>query len=151
MIRRLLLSVLIPWLLVTACASQSESVAQPESPAEAVSEVVVIPTCEDFCGEEAELMGVLASDGESCLWLDPIGNEGEPRNAVWPQGFSAHIAAHGQAELLDASGEVIAREGDRLTMSGGSYDAEVPGCAPGADADRQSRVRSVDDVSSSGG
>lgn len=96
------------------------------------SSVVAVPTCEDFCGEDALAYGVLASDGEACVWF-----EGEEpviaQNVVWPRGFAARFTEAG-VELLSPNGEVVAREGDILEMGGGGYVEEEPSCAPGEDS-----------------
>jgi hypothetical protein len=52
------------------------------------------------------------------VWLVPIGaGAGGPRQVTWPAGFRARFAP--RLELIDASGLVVAREGDRLTDVGG--------------------------------
>lgn len=95
----------------------------------AAAPVVAIPTCEEFCGEDALAYGVLASDGESCVWFEG-GDPTIAQNVVWPRGFAARFTAAG-VELIDPDGEVLAREGDLLEMGGGNHDREEPSCAPG--------------------
>jgi hypothetical protein len=66
---------------------------------------------------DAFLRGDPNAPGEK-VWLEPIGpGAGGPRQVIWPAGFRARFAP--RLELMDASGLVIAREGDLLTEVGG--------------------------------
>jgi hypothetical protein len=45
-------------------------------------------------------------------------SDGTEAKIVWPRGFSARLV-YGKAELVDANGNVAAREGDTLSIPGG--------------------------------
>jgi hypothetical protein len=67
--------------------------------------------------DDAFLRGDPNAPGEK-VWVEPIGpGAGGPRLVTWPTGFRARFAP--RLELIDASGLVVAREGDRLTGVGG--------------------------------
>jgi hypothetical protein len=73
--------------------------------------------CAGYGLADAFLRGDPNAPGEK-VWLEPIGpGAGGPRLATWPAGFRARFAP--RLELIDASGLVVAREGDRLTKVGG--------------------------------
>ena len=65
---------------------------------------MAIPTCDEFCGEDALTYGVLASDGEGCVWISDDDQPGAT-SVVWPHGFSARMSDTG-LELLGPDGEV---------------------------------------------
>jgi hypothetical protein len=68
----------------------------------------------------ALIEGMLVRDAPSGLALrDP---QGLLRQVVWSNGYSAHNDA-GRLVLLDASGVVVAREGDRVSIGGGEIDS----------------------------
>ena len=58
------------------------------------------------------------------VWIEPLPpGPATTIEVVWPHGFSARFTPH--LELLDSSGTLIAREGDRLTALGGSAKTET--------------------------
>lgn len=74
----------------------------------------------------ALLHGRLVSDAVGGLAVD---RNGDRVRVVWPHGFSARSRA-GVAELVDADGTVVAREGDWIAIGGGfpSDDDRFLGC-----------------------
>ena len=59
------------------------------------------------------------------VWLETVADSVRPSQRVsvrWPAGFRAHFVP--QLELLDAKGQVVAREGDLLTQIGGAHDPD---------------------------
>lgn len=109
--------------------------------------VVALPTCEDdFCGEDAELGGELATDGQ-CVWVEGESTSNNT-DVRWPQASTARIGPDG-LELMDPNGAVLAREGDRLRLTGGVYDGDGSTCAPGGDPSTEFWVRGIEVVSNS--
>jgi hypothetical protein len=78
------------------------------------------------CGGVGFFDSVLHGDPTAAVpvWIEPL-SPGPARKieVVWPFGFSARFVP--SLELLDSSGMVIAREGDRLTDLGGSANSEA--------------------------
>ena len=75
----------------------------------------------------ALIEGILVSDERWGLAIqDP---EGLTREVLWPHGYAARREASGLA-LIDASGSVVAHEGDRVQIGGGetSSDGAWLGC-----------------------
>jgi hypothetical protein len=73
--------------------------------------------CAGYGLADALLRGDPKAPGEK-VWLEPIGpGARKPRLVTWPAGFRARFTP--RLELIDASGLVVAREGDRLTGVGG--------------------------------
>jgi len=71
--------------------------------------------------------GILHVDGD-CVWVEDTNVEidKEAFNVLWPAGYRAR----GQPiEIIDARGEVIAREGDAVSFGVGDMELVViPGC-----------------------
>lgn len=89
-------------------------------------QVVEVPTSSWRPGEPARLAAIegvlsggMASCGNYCVWID---DEGLVTPVIWPAGFRARLDP---LELLDAGGQVVAREGDHLRV-GGSYQPVQP-------------------------
>jgi hypothetical protein len=67
----------------------------------------------------ARIEGVLHVDDRGCVYLGSTDPRVPSRDlAVWPAGYSAYVV-DGQMVLYDAEGRAVAREGDRVRMSGG--------------------------------
>lgn len=130
------IAILTVSLAVVACESDVNpgpgaqiSYGSPGPPPGAEGQTVTVPTsCWPGCGGPvmtALVGGVLAGsatvDG-GCLWLiqlRPPSAAGVPARrmpVIWPAGFKAHFAP---VELLDATGKVVARAGDRVEFGGG--------------------------------
>jgi hypothetical protein len=78
---------------------------------------VAIQTLPDLAVcEAARVGGTLVSDPSFGLALQ---NSGYRQGAVWPHGYSARRES-GVTVLLGPSGQVVAREGDRILAAGGS-------------------------------
>ena len=69
----------------------------------------------DACNA-ARVGGTLVADPSFGLALQ---NPGYRNGAIWPHGYSARREA-GVVVLVGPSGQVVAREGDRILASGGS-------------------------------
>jgi hypothetical protein len=69
----------------------------------------------------ARVGGVLVADPTYGL---AFGNPGYVQGAIWPYGYSARRES-GAVVLIDPSGHVIAREGDRIVAAGGSADDDA--------------------------
>ena len=70
-------------------------------------------------------IGVLHADGSSLELRDQTGAR---MNVTWPSGYSVRIVDGGPA-LVDGSGHVKARVGDRIEMGGGTDpDGVFRGC-----------------------
>ncbi|RIJ70748.1 META domain-containing protein [Nakamurella silvestris] len=67
---------------------------------------------------DAILAGRLVLTSTGCVALTS-GANGEPRVIVWPTGFTARLV-DGSLVVLDQDGTVVAREGDRISVRGGS-------------------------------
>lgn len=91
--------------------------------------VVPIPTSDIVNGEQALQVGVLRSDGHSCVWQ---GDDAAGSDIVWPPGFGARFTDQG-VELVAPDGQVVATEGDYLELGGGGRDDAGAACAPGGD------------------
>jgi hypothetical protein len=69
----------------------------------------------------ALIEGVLVRDVQSGVALqDP---QGLVRQVIWPNGYSAREDS-GPLIVLDASGNLVAHEGDRVSIGGGEIDAK---------------------------
>ncbi|GEM_PF-3702599 len=100
-------------LLVVACADPETTDAPDE---EDDPEVEATPQPDDDPGEdEGTLEGTLGGDPlleGGCVWLDT--DEGR-YEVAWPEGYDASADP---IELRDPDGEVLAREGDGLRVTG---------------------------------
>jgi len=65
----------------------------------------------------ARVSGVLAADPNYGLGYK---HSGDVQGVIWPQGYSARRES-GVVVLIDPTGRIVAREGDRI-VSSGSYD-----------------------------
>lgn len=69
----------------------------------------------------ALIEGTLVRQAQSGVGLrDP---QGLVRQVIWPNGYLARDDA-GRLVVLDASGSVVAHEGDRVSIGGGEIDAQ---------------------------
>ena len=80
------------------------------------------PRPDDMC-LQARLGGTLVADATYGLALE---NPGYRMGVVWPFGFTARRES-GVIVLLGPSGNVIAREGDRIQAGGGSAGDDAVG------------------------
>ena len=69
------------------------------------------------------LTGGVAADGTYCVWLT---DRGESEAVLWPPGYRARLDP---LEILDPDGQIVAREGDMLVVSGGTVPVDP---APGS-------------------
>jgi hypothetical protein len=79
---------------------------------------------------DALMEGELSLNGE-CLGVSVPGG-GEFATVVWPSGFSVKFD-NGDVVLLDGEGEILAREGDPVSLGGGNspdQDGEIADIAP---------------------
>jgi hypothetical protein len=74
------------------------------------------------------LTGGVAADGTYCVWLT---DRGEPQPVLWPPGYQARLDP---LEILDPDGQILAREGDMLVVSGGSVPVDPAPCSLGQSA-----------------
>ena len=134
--RRLTLTALAAALLIAACGSPSApatqtaatqpAATQPAAVAASISPATpaVTPEAITLLTEAARpqacmdalAQGTLVPDPRSGLALATTGGERTP--VMWPFGYSARLV-DGQIELLDDSGEFVAREGDTVQAGGG--------------------------------
>lgn len=66
--------------------------------------------------------GVLVQEAESGLGLR--GRDGNVRGVVWPFGYSAGREFL-SVVLIDRAGQIVAREGDRVEMTGGYGNGDI--------------------------
>jgi hypothetical protein len=120
------LSAFVATLLLTACASTGQEAADPgaqsATPTTATADHrVSLPTSGWVPGDPgrtALITGVVAGSASvdgGCVWLE--GNAGQRLAVLWPKGYTATF---GPVTVLDADGEVIARE-DQHLRAGGAY------------------------------
>jgi len=62
--------------------------------------------------------GGVAADGTYCVWLT---DRGEREAVLWPPGYRARLDP---LEILDPDGQIVAREGDMLIVSGGTVPVD---------------------------
>jgi hypothetical protein len=87
-----------------------------------------LPTHDQAFHEGAGFDGILHVDGD-CVWVEDSNVESadkEAFNVLWPAGYHAR----GQPlEIIDASGAVIAHEGDLVSFGVGDIkEGPLPGC-----------------------
>jgi hypothetical protein len=73
--------------------------------------------------EAARIHGVLAADPHYGLGFKA---DGGVSPVVWPHGYSARRESDGIVVLVDAAGNVAAREGDRIEAAGAYNELGVP-------------------------
>jgi hypothetical protein len=120
-------------LLLSACASPSGD-GSGATPADASqsSETAVGPTIPDDASAVAAtetLTGVLGGDPDlegGCVWLDT--GDGRRVEVVWPEGYRASVDP---VMLRDATGDVVAAEGDAVTVEGAPARDRVSTCQIG--------------------
>ncbi len=96
------------------------------SPA-AAQELEALLAGEDSSGESS-ITGTLAGDDEleeGCVWLEA---DGQRYEILWPEGWEADT---GPVELRNPEGEVVAREGDQVRVTGAEADDAVTVCQVG--------------------
>lgn len=72
------------------------------------------------------ITGRLAVDEAGCVFSSMDGGVG----LVWPDDYSVRLGSDSLVEILDGSGGVVLREGDRFHAGGGFNDRQLPGdCA----------------------
>ena len=92
----------------------------PDNEGDSPRTVVQVPTgpAPGYLGQLAQLTGVLeggATEPDSyCLWIRSAKGRRVP--VLWPAGYHARIDP---LELLNASGQIVARAGDHLVLGGG--------------------------------
>jgi hypothetical protein len=72
-------------------------------------------------GDGALIQGVLRLDDEHCVYLEAGQDGADPGQVwpVWPAGFKA-VRDGERLTVLDGAGQVVAHDGDRVSM-GGAY------------------------------
>lgn len=87
---------------------------------------VPVPTWTTGGWEEAALGGTLrgrVTDDLACLWLDH-GDPNKRRPIMWPPGYRVRRNnASDPFEVLNGAGQVIAREGEDVSLTGGGGHA----------------------------
>jgi hypothetical protein len=73
----------------------------------------------------ARVSGILVADPTYGL---AFMRDGGARGVIWPNGYSARREKDGVVVLIDPSGHVVAREGDRVSSAGafGEPDIALP-------------------------
>jgi len=85
---------------------------------------VGLPTSDWEPGDPSQLAlggGTISIDERGCVVLTTRGTgseNGPPTYAVWPQGYTATIV-DGQVNILDQDSDVVARQGDAISVGGG--------------------------------
>lgn len=71
-------------------------------------------------GDDALIQGVLRLDDQYCVYLEAGQDGADPGKVwpVWPAGYQATREGE-RLTLLDADGNVIAHDGDQVSMGGG--------------------------------
>ena len=69
----------------------------------------------------ALIEGVLVREEQSGVALQD--RQGLVHQVIWPNGYSARDDI-GRLVVLDASGNIVAHEGDRVSIGGGEIDAK---------------------------
>ena len=72
--------------------------------------------------------GGVTADGTYCVWLT---DRGELEAVLWPPGYWARLDP---LEILDPDGQIVAREGDMLIVSGGTVPVDPAPCNLGQSA-----------------
>lgn len=118
------LSLALAVLLLSACAgSPSPSAAASDTPP---SRVIALRTQAPQAGATpaacpaALIEGALVRDAQSGVGLRDA--QGRIRVLIWPNGYSARDDG-GRLAVLDGSGNLVAHEGDRISIGGGEIDA----------------------------
>jgi hypothetical protein len=86
-----------------------------------------LPTHDRAFNEGAGFDGILHVDGD-CVWVEDTNVEidKEAFNVLWPAGYRARGEP---LEIIDASGEILARDGDAVSFGVGDMEQVViPGC-----------------------
>jgi hypothetical protein len=86
-----------------------------------------LPTHDRAFNEGAGFDGILHVDGD-CVWVEDTNVEvdKEAFNVLWPAGYRARGEP---VEIVDASGGVLARDGDAVSFGVGEMtQAGIPGC-----------------------
>jgi hypothetical protein len=78
----------------------------------------------------ALLVGTLVRDPETGLGVS--GGRGEATPVLWPFGYTARLELD-KVVLADETGRTIAREGDQVSLGGGSGADELWRACPGVD------------------
>jgi hypothetical protein len=72
--------------------------------------------------DAARVGGVLVADPAYGLAFK---SDGGTRGVVWPNGYSARREQDGVVVLIDPSGRIVAREGDRILSAGNVHDDNI--------------------------
>jgi hypothetical protein len=90
---------------------------------------VTVTSTHQFGAMTGHLVGGLSPDGGevACMWLED--QTGRRVDVIWPDGWDQ---AFHPLRLLDDSGQIVAREGDVLTVSGPADGVGDSMCSPGA-------------------
>ncbi len=122
MLGRLSLALLTVVLLSACAAGPSASAAHIGTPPPGV---IALRTQAPEPGETpagcpaALIEGVLVRDAQSGVGLRDA--QGLVRGVIWPNGYSARDDG-GRLAVLDGSGNLVAHEGDRVSIGGGEID-----------------------------
>jgi hypothetical protein len=123
-------------LLLSACASPSGggsgATSADQAEASRSSATAVGPTMPGDASAAAAtetLTGVLGGDPDlegGCVWLET--GDGRRVEVVWPEGYRASVEP---VRLRDATGDVVAAEGDAVTVEGAPAREGVSTCQIG--------------------
>lgn len=78
-------------------------------------------------GMEARISGKLRVNAAHCVVLQD--EAGLQTSIAWPATYQARWSANGEAEVLDAGGQIVATTGQPITFSGG-FLPKLPETAP---------------------
>lgn len=107
---------------------------------------VVLATSSPVKGTDAVALVGTISVHSGCVMLRTEGSNSSFVMLVWPDGFAVGgPAGHGDATVLDASGQVAATVGDRVNLGGGpTSGAATSGVPAECETDHMFRVSQVD-------
>ena len=112
--------VLLPFVLVGCAASNQEAGSRKS---------VALPTSSWAPGQPgrlAQLEGVVEGGADTgCVWIRAASKK---VRIVWPRGYAARF---NPLEILDGSGRVVARGGDRVRLGGGFAPPKDSHCTLG--------------------
>lgn len=67
----------------------------------------------------ALMSGVVTVDPDGCVFARPAAPGRRRAGLLWPEGFATRREGDGRVSILDGSGRVVLREGERFSSGGG--------------------------------
>lgn len=113
---------------VAACSAAPASTASPTASSSAPANVAIrtAPVANALC-MDALLSGTLARHAQTGLGV--TGADGQQMPVEWPFRYSAR-GLGGRLVLVDDTGKIVAREGDRIQVGGGFGNILWHACGP---------------------